>query len=126
MDHRSVERKISGSETRQRAHVRGVRLTLQEDAMLNAKAQAAGISVGAYIRATALGDAGPRSRRRPIIERELLARLLGHLGKVGSNLNQIAAAVNSGDELDQLGLTRGLADVAAMREAVFEALGREP
>lgn len=119
------ERRVSGSETRRRVHVRAVRLDDGELQFLSRRAQEAGLTIGAYIRRTSLGDAGPRARRRPIIERELLARLLGHLGKVGSNLNQIAAAVNSGEEIDRDHLAQELANLAKLRGAVMDALGRE-
>ncbi len=91
---------------------------------LTTRAQAAGLPIGTYLRVTALGSAGPRARRRPIIERELLARVLGHLGKIGSNLNQLASSTNAVGVLDRSKLDRGLADVAEMRLAILEALGR--
>lgn len=119
-------RRVSGSERRIRTHVRALRLSDDELHQLNIRAAAAGLTVGTYLRTVALGDAGPRARRRPIIERELLAKLLGQLGKMGSNLNQIAFAANRGDELDRIALRRGLADVASLRVAVLEVLGRAP
>ena len=64
--------------------------------------------------------------RRPPIERRELARLLGELGHIGGNLNQIARGVNFGDGLDMYELTRLLADLAPVREAILKALGREP
>ena len=72
-----------------------VRCTAQERAAITELATKSGLAVGAYLRATALGHPGPRAVRRPPIERKELARLLGHLGKVGSNINQLAYAFNS-------------------------------
>jgi hypothetical protein len=102
-----------------------VRCTAEERAAIKAVADKAGLSVGAFLRAAALGDAGPRSVRRPPIERKELARLLGHLGKVGSNINQLAHAFNS------RGRAPGLAElndmrmyVGQMRDALMAALGR--
>lgn len=120
------ERRTSGSDKRIRTHVRGVRLSDEELHQLNRRAATAGLPVGTYLRVQALGSAGPRAQRRPVIEKEILARLLGHLGKVGSNLNQLAAAANSGDPVQRSSLEHGLADLAAMRRAVLEALGRQP
>lgn len=120
------DRRISGSEKRIRTHVRALRLCDDELHKLNIRAAEAGLPVGTYLRLMALGEAGPRARRRPVIERELLARLLGHIGKVGSNLNQLAAAANSGDLVYRGRLERGLTDVAAMRLAVMAVLGRAP
>lgn len=121
-----VERKVSGSETRQRERLVPVRMTDDERDLVRERAQAAGLTVGAYIRRTALGDSGPRARRRPIIERELLSRILAHLGKVGSNLNQLAREQNTGGTPDADDLARSLDDLAQMRRAILEAMGREP
>jgi mobilization protein NikA len=102
-----------------------VRCTAEERAAIKAVADKAGLSVGAFLRAAALGDAGPRAVRRPPIERKELARLLGHLGKVGSNLNQLAHAFNSRGRVPGLAeLERIRGDVAAMRDALMKALGR--
>jgi hypothetical protein len=102
-----------------------VRCTAQERAKIREAAAKSGLAVGAYLRATALGSPGPRAVRRPPIERRELARLLGHLGKVGSNINQLAHAYNG------IGRVPGLAElvavreqIAEMRDALIKALGR--
>jgi hypothetical protein len=82
------------SQKRQRQNGAFVRLTEEERKSLEERAQAAGLSIAAYLRACALGDAGPRAQRSPTIERELAAQAVAHLNKAGSNLNQIARAVN--------------------------------
>ncbi len=82
------------SETRQRAKRETIRFLDEEHAAIQAKADAAGLSLGAYLRACALGDAGPRARRSPTVNRELAAHAIAELNKAGSNLNQIAHAVN--------------------------------
>lgn len=82
------------SERRQRQKGAFVRLTQEERESLEARARAAGLSLAAYLRVCALGDAGPRAQRSPTIERELAAQAVAQLNKAGSNLNQIARAVN--------------------------------
>ena len=103
-----------------------VRCTAEERSKIDEAARQAGLSIGAYLRSLALGSAGPRAVRRPPIERKELARLLGHLGKVGSNLNQLAHAFNRDRRIP------GLAELAAMRQqvgelrdALMKALGRD-
>ncbi|MEJ0051716.1 MAG: hypothetical protein WDN02_11030 [Methylovirgula sp.] len=102
-----------------------VRCTAEEHAAIDAAATAAGLSIGAYLRAQALGDPGPRSVRRPPVERKELARLIGLLGKLGSNVNQIAHAFNSARLLpgfpELVAIRR---DIAEMRAALIKALGR--
>jgi len=103
-----------------------VRCTAKERSKIDDAARQAGLSIGAYLRALALGDAGPRAVRRPPVERKELARLLGHLGKVGSNLNQLAHAFNRdgrvpiGAELNDI-----RSYVGQMRDALMAALGRD-
>ena len=103
-----------------------VRCTAEERSKIDEAARQAGLSIGAYLRSLALGSAGPRAVRRPPIERKELARLLGHLGKVGSNLNQLAHAFNRERRipgLDELNAIRR--HVGELRDALMKALGRD-
>ena len=68
---------------------------------LEARAADAGLSRGSFIRASALGEAGPRSRRRPTIEKELLGAAIAELNRVGNNVNQIARSLNIGKDVDE-------------------------
>lgn len=102
-----------------------VRCSDTEHASIAEKAAEAGLSVGAFLRSLALGDAGPRAVRRPPVERKELGRLLGHLGKVGSNINQLAHAFNRDRIIP--GFPEILAmreDVRQMRAVLMKALGR--
>ena len=64
--------------------------------------------------------------RKPPIERKELARLLGWLGKLGSNVNQIARRFNLTGSLpgfpELLAVRR---EVGEMRAALMAALGRD-
>jgi hypothetical protein len=103
-----------------------VRCTAKERSKIDEAARQAGLSIGAYLRALALGDAGPRAVRRPPVERKELARLLGHLGKVGSNLNQLAHAFNSRGRVPGLAELNDIRSyVGQMRDALMAALGRD-
>lgn len=84
----------SGSQKRQRQRVVSVRLTEAEYEALQERARLCGLAVGAYVRACAFGDTGPRALRAPPVERELLAAAVAQLGKLGSNVNQIARALH--------------------------------
>ena len=90
---------------RKREHVVRFRLDDGERIALDERAGDSGLTVGAYLRASGLGDAGPRARRRASVDRELLARANAEINRVGSNLNQIARTLNiaalddSGEEL---------------------------
>jgi hypothetical protein len=101
-----------------------LRCTDHERAAIKAVAEEAGFSVGAFLRLLALGDAGPRAVRRPPAEHAELARILGELGKTGSNVNQIAKAIHTTRNLPSWSeLAEIKADIATVRAAVLKALG---
>jgi hypothetical protein len=103
-----------------------IRCTAKDHAVINETATKAGLSVGAYLRSLALGSTGPRAVRRPPIERKELARLLGHIGKVGSNINQLAHGFNRNGTLPGYPVLLAIrAEIGEMREALMKALGRD-
>lgn len=116
----------SGSEKRKRSACLAVRLTPEERAHIEANAVRAGLATGSYARLVLLGTPPPRQVRRPPIERQKLAQLLGQIGYVGNNINQIARMLNGGREADLHALDEGLSALGAIRNAVLRALGRDP
>lgn len=93
--------------------------------MVAAKAAAYGQSVGQYQRAAALQAAElavPRVRRRPTPELQELRRLLGQVGKIGGNVNQIAAVLNAAEAPAPGALERALASVVELRALVREVM----
>jgi len=92
------------------------RLTLSALADFEARARAAGFASGhAYLSAFILGHVDLDVRRDRI-------RTLGHLGKVGSNLNQIAKRLNSGEAI---ALSEHDVEVIEHVLAAVEAVGTE-
>ena len=77
-------------EQERRARTVGVRVTAAEEAELRERAQAARLSIGAYLRRRALGQ-----RVRSAAELRLGAAELRELNRIGVNLNQMARALNS-------------------------------
>jgi hypothetical protein len=116
----------SGSEQRQRTAHLMVRLTPAERATLDAAADRAGLSLAGYARSTLLAAKPVRQARRPPVERAALARLLGAVGKLGANVNQIARVLNAGGSIDPPAFAGATADIAVVRAAIMAALGREP
>lgn len=115
-----------GSEKRARSTHITIRLTPEERTVINQAAERAGLTTGSYARQTILGAPTPRQVRRPPVEREALARILGQLGHVGGNLNQIAHVLNAGLPRERGALAQAIADLRTMRDAVLAALGRAP
>jgi hypothetical protein len=117
-------RRASGSEKRQRTATKLIRFTPAELAQIEEAASRAGLTFASFGRAQMLSALPPRSVRRPPVEKELLAKILGQLGKAGSNLNQVARAANIGR--DQLEETRtAIAEVRLAVQAVMRMLGRQ-
>lgn len=119
----------SGSEKRQRKNRLTIRFTDEEHDVLTSHAERAGISPSSYARKALVGGEAPRAARRPPVEKALLAKTLGELGKIGSNINQVARALNSdqpGGQLSQIetDIRRAATELTVMRNAVLAALGR--
>lgn len=113
-------------EKRQRNRRIDFRLTEAEYAEVRRKADRAGYTVGAYVRATVLGSPGPRAQRLPPTNKHLLVKLLGQLGKIGSNINQIARAINSGKIPPIPKIEEAIQALLDMDKLVMRALGLSP
>ena len=79
-------------ESERRRRTIGVRVTEAEETELRERAQAARLSMGAYLRRRALGQ----RVRSGGWERRLGAAEMRELNRIGVNLNQMARALNSG------------------------------
>jgi len=114
----------SGSEKRQRSRMFTVRLSPHEAATVRQKAQAHGQTVGALLRSSLLHVRLHPSR----IDLQAVARLLAQLGKIGSNINQIAHHLNAGRPGDRIegSLEEALRDLGELRIVCLQALGKEP
>ncbi len=64
--------------------------------------------------------------RRPPVERRELVRLLGELGKIGGNLNQLAKSLHSGIVVYTGEIDTVIASLLEVRNAILAALGRAP
>lgn len=118
--------KKSGSETRQRNRVLQVRLSESEFAEIEAMADRVELAPASYARSILLDTPAPRAKRRPAVDTVRVAKLLGEIGKIGSNVNQIAHQLNAGKGVSPPAVVSALQDVAEMRKACMEALGRKP
>ena len=116
-----------GSERRQRSEQHRIRLTAAERTELNHRAELAGLSVAAYVSHRAIGTEGPRSMRSAPLPAERAVRdLLGQLGYVGNNLNQLTRAVNMGDLEEPRELASVLTRLYDLQDAFHALLPRRP
>lgn len=115
----------SGSEKRRRSKTFSVRLDPDEQQRAADLRERAGLPLSVLIRRALFNTPLPRAARRPPIEKQLVAQLLGELGKIGGNINQAQKHINAGHPQWNVWeeATRALIE---MRTACMEALGREP
>jgi hypothetical protein len=111
------------SEKRQRDRQVKIRCDDDEFEAISANADRAGLSLAGYARAAMLGDAGPRARRRRPADQAALLQILGQVGRIGGNVNQIAKQLNKRDKLRVPELRNALKAYLAIRAAIYEALG---
>lgn len=111
--------------TQRRAH--SVRLNEPEHALIQAGADAVGMSTAGFLAYAGLAMARDQSRTAVAIatERDVLTELFAmrrQLGWAGSNLNQVAKALNSGGEVPHL--TAVIADIQRVAKSVKDAADR--
>ncbi len=119
----------SGSDKRQRQYKLTARFDAEELERIRSNAARGGVPVAALIRQALLVLQPPRAVRRPTVDHQAVARLLGELGKIGSNLNQIAKHMNAGREGTdgvEVSIDLALRDLMELRLVCLQALGREP
>jgi hypothetical protein len=78
-----------------------VRVTASEKLRIWQMAADAGLTPSDFMRLRTMAATQPL-RHKPTPERELLLNVMAELGKIGSNVNQIARHLNSRDETGQL------------------------
>jgi hypothetical protein len=112
----------SGTGTRKRTKQVLVRLTDAEFSDVSAKADRAGYPLATLFRHAVLGSPGPRAQRRPPADHTALRQILGHCGRIGNNLNQIAKRLNEGGRANIRELIEACRAYLAIRDAILAAL----
>jgi hypothetical protein len=114
----------SGSQKRQRVKSLQIAMTPEELIVIRERAAESGLSPSSYGRAVLLGTPGPRARRSPPLNAELLAHAVAQLNKAGSNLNQIARILNSGQAVGSREAVEALTDTRAAIVRILDIVGR--
>ncbi len=115
----------SGSNTRKRTLAKSFRFSEDEWAEMQNRANRAGMNVADLVRSQCLDMPPPRKARVAPFDRKLACQLLGQLGKIGSNINQIAHAANLGKTLEGM-IEAAAIDIMEMRVIWFETHGKKP
>jgi uncharacterized protein YgfB (UPF0149 family) len=112
----------NGSPQRERLTERlFMRVTPTEKRTLAARAEAAGVELSDYVRGLLL-DAKPK-RTKATTERRALIEALAELGKIGSNVNQLARDHNRGESVEGARLAAMLDTLEGITARIFTELG---
>ena len=116
----------SGSQKRKTTARIAVNCTPDQKAAIMEKVDATGLSPSAMCLAVLL-DAPLPKRRRPSVDAALLAKVLAELGKIGSNINQIAYHLNAGrpGDVTEGSIDDALRELLEWRTALMQSLGYE-
>jgi hypothetical protein len=116
----------SGSQKRKLTARIAVNCTPKQKAGIVAKCAAAGYSPSAFVLNILLGLPLPE-RRHPDVDTQMLAKVLAELGKIGSNINQIAHHLNAGRPGDAMegSVDAAMNELLEWRMALMQALGYE-
>ncbi len=101
------------------------RFTEAELATVARVSESTGMSVSDLLRYGVLRELPPPSRRNvhPVKDRGELARLLGAVGRIGNNINQLAHVANAGSWPESAAIHEAVADIRMMRQALMQSLG---
>ena len=114
-------------EDNKREFVIRTRVTASEKSAIQRNAKEAGLTTSDFLRGLAI--AARPARKVPTPDRELLLKILAELNMNGSNLNQIARALNRRQDSAELigtteqGLNHALYGVATLTKYLMEILG---
>ena len=117
----------SGSETRVRKHSIAIRTTEDEKNAIRARANAHGMSVGAFVRLSTLSQALPPRKRFTSSQGQFVALVLSSLGMMASKLRELEEPARASDNEAQILIISGLQrELLFLRDKCFTALGRKP
>ena len=116
----------SGSQKRKVTARIAINCTPAQKAAIMEKIDATGLSPSAMCLAVLL-DVPLPPRRCPSVDTVLLAKVLAELGKIGSNINQIAYHLNAGRPGDVMegSVDAAMNELLEWRMALMQALGYE-
>lgn len=106
-------------------HFIGVRITEELYSVIEKDAKSAKISVSEYIRQV-LSNYHPKVKYETVFDSTELLKTLGDMGKIGSNLNQIARHLNEGSSLTENmknDIYRCIQDIKDIRDDVRKQTG---
>lgn len=119
---------VSGTEKRQRPKVIQIRVSAEEFTLIGDSADRAGLTVASYARQALLLASPARSVRRPPIDRTAIAQALAALGRIGSDVRELAQSMRTSGTEPAVGieLAETIERLNDARDALMRALRRDP
>ena len=105
------------SEKRKKTTALVVRLSPAEHDKIKKKAKKLGVTVSAFLRVQALENACADTLLTPTVDQKLLGKVSGQLGRIGSNVNQMAKRLNAGQQVAAM-----RKNLAVMQSAILKAV----
>lgn len=99
-----------------------IRLLPEEKSRFEDMCQSAGVTQADYFRRKILNTTMLRKRQQPSFDTKALCQILGHLGRIGNNLNQLARMSNSGFAPANENLEHVQSDINIMRRTLQHVL----
>ncbi|WP_374949569.1 hypothetical protein [Mucilaginibacter sp.] len=119
-----MARPLKSDENRRTFTIPPIRVNASEKSLIEQNAKLAGQEVSVFLRS--LGAGTKPSRTVPTLDRELLLKVLAEAGKQGSNLNQIARALNRKQDADDLnGIDGKLVNYVMREQQALQAIMME-
>lgn len=110
------------SEKRKKTTSLVVRLSPAEHDKIKKKAKKLGVTVSAFLRVQALENASADTLLAPTVDQKLLGKVSAQLGRIGSNVNQMAKRLNSGHQVAAKELEAMRRNLAVMQAAILKAV----
>lgn len=113
-----------GSETRKTTELVTIRVTPEDHARIVQAGAAQGLGPSSFARVAvckAVGLPSPNVRRKPDPVKQDIAKMLGEIGRIGNNVNQLARVANStGDVASIVAVDSLRSQLEELAEAVLE------
>ena len=113
-----------GAESRQRRLKLTVRFNEAEARAIRERAERSGVSMASLLRVSVMEALPLPATRRPTVNHQEVARILGAVGRIASVLQQDAP--RPGVRPENPHVAAALRDLSEIRVACFQALGRKP
>lgn len=98
-------------------------LSPEEKNEIKSRANIAGLSMGGYCKSVLFNTPPPKRSRVPSLDKIELSRLIGQVGALGNNVNQIARELHRTSAINLDGLDGAIKDIVEVRAAIMKALG---